>query len=258
MLATFAEAARYLERTDYLSAATRNAQFLLDSLRPEGQLRRAWRAGQAANEVFLEDFAALILGLLELYQTDFDARWFAAARDLADEMIVRFQDPAGGFFDTPADGELLLLRPKDVQDNAVPSGNALASEALLKLAAYTDRGDYRDLAERALNQPVESALRYPTSFGRWLCAADFALAAVKQAALIFPGDASLSGPLLQAVRGKYRPNVVVAAANIPVSAGTPPLLSDRPLLEGRPTAYVCEGFVCRRPVHTVEELESQL
>src|SRR5574341_1200012 len=156
--------------------AIRSAEFLLSALRPKGRLKHSWRAGKTINEVFLEDYAALILGLLELYQTDFNDAWFKSARELADEMIDLFSDPAGGFFDTSRDEKSLLLRPKGVQDNATPSGNALACEALLKLAAFTDEGHrYRDLAEKALGLVVGLAVRYPTAFGRWLSAADFAL-----------------------------------------------------------------------------------
>ena len=146
--------------TTWHKAATRNAEFLLTVLRPDGKLRRSWRDGKTTDEVFLEDYAALILGLLELYQTDFNNRWFSSALELAGEMIQRFSDPVGGFFDTPADGESLLVRPKDLQDNATPSGNALAVEALLKLSALTGRGDFRDLAEAAL-RPAADPRRAP-------------------------------------------------------------------------------------------------
>jgi len=139
---------------------------------PNGELRRAWRNGTTTNAVFLEDYAALILGLLELYQTDFDNKWFKSACELTDEMTDKFSDPNGGFFDTPHDGEALLIRPKDIQDNATPSGNALACEALLKLASLTDEGKYRDLAEKTLGLMGDSALRYPLGFARWLSTAE--------------------------------------------------------------------------------------
>jgi uncharacterized protein len=156
----------------------------LTVLRPDGKLRRVWQDGKISGEVFLEDYAALILGLVELYQVDFNIRWFAAAQELADEMIARFIDPTGGFFDTPIDSEVWLLRSKDLQDNVTPSGNALAIETLLKLAAFTGRADYRDLAEKFLRLVTEPALHYPTAFARWLTAADFALAQVKQIAIV--------------------------------------------------------------------------
>jgi len=233
----------------YYKLATRNAEFLLNALRPSGKLKHSWREGKTTDAVFLEDYAALILGLLELYQTDFNDKWFAFAKELADEMIELFNDPAGGFFDTSKDGEALLLRPKDVQDNATPSGNALACEALLKLAAFTDEGKYRDLAEKSLRLVVGMAVRYPTAFGRWLSAADFALGKVKQVAVLGEaGDLNFQR-LLQAIRVKFRPNVVVAASPYPIKENAPALLKDRALLDGKTTAFVCEGFMCKRPTN---------
>jgi uncharacterized protein YyaL (SSP411 family) len=262
MLGTLAEAARVIDepelRDKYLVLATRNADFLLDALRPNSNLRRSWRQGKATNEVFLEDYAALILGLLELYQTDFQPKWFTYAQELADEMIELFTDANGGFFDTSKDSGELLIRPKDLQDNAVPSGNALACEALLKLAAFTDSGPYRDIAEKSLRLISNHALRYPTSFARWLSAADFALGNVKQVAVIYESNPEEARELLQTVQSMYRPNTIVAASPWPAPQGAPALLADRPLRAGKPTVYVCEGFVCRMPVNTISDLEGLL
>ena len=262
MLAAAAEASRAIDDSElqhkYLIMATRNADFLLDALRPDGRLKRSWRQGKATDEVFLEDYAALILGLLELYQTDFQEKWFASAQQLAEEMVDLFADPNGGFFDTSKNGEELLLRPKDLQDNATPSGNALACEALLKLAAFTDNGSYRDRAEQSLNLIAQHALRYPTSFGRWLSAADFALANVKQVAVVYSSDLEEARGLLQTVQSAYRPNIVVAASSQPPSETSPFLLKERPLKENQPTVYVCEGFVCKMPVNTISELQGLL
>jgi hypothetical protein len=243
----------------YHNLATRNANFLLAHLRRDGKLYRSWRDGTTTKAVFLEDYASLILGLLELYQTDFDNKWFTSALELAEEMIRRFRDAAGGFFDTPADGETLLIRPRDLQDNATPSGSALATEALLKLSALTGRGDFRDLAETALRQVTEFAVRYPTAFGRWLSAAEFAQARVKQVAIIVSEDGQGNAQgLLNAVRAEYRPNVVVAAARHPVQSDAPSLLHGRPLVDGKTAAYICEGFVCLRPVTDKNELRDLL
>jgi uncharacterized protein YyaL (SSP411 family) len=238
--------------------ATRNAEFLLSALRPNGKLKHSWRDNKTTSEVFLEDYAALILGLLELYQTDFNNKWFASAKELAVEMIELFEDPQGGFFDTAKDGEVLLLRPKDVQDNATPSGNALACEALLKLAAFTDEGKYRDLAEKALGLVVGMSARYPTAFGRWLSAADFALEKTKQVAVLYEADGEEASALIRVVRSAYRPNAIIAASSYPPSNDAPALLSNRPLKNGKPTAYVCEGFVCKHPVTAISELQELL
>ncbi len=253
MLSTFAEAARVLNNELYLEIAARNADFLLTALRPQGKLRRSWRLGLTGDEVFLEDYASLMLGLLELYQADFNNRWFMEASALAVEMIKRFSDPAGGFFDTPSDADIVLIRSRDLQDNATPSGNALAAEALLKLAAFSGQTDYVKQAETTLSLVAGQAERYPTAFGYWLSAADLALGNEKQVALIGdPGD-TLTRSFLGEIRRTWRPNLVVAACNYPPSKGVPALLIDRPMLDGKPTAYVCEGFVCRQPVNSIDE-----
>ncbi len=262
MLAAFAEAARVIGSVDlnrrYRKVATRNAEFLLSALRPNGKLRRAWRDGTTTDAVFLEDYAALILGLLELYQTDFDNKWFTSARELTDEMIEKFSDPNGGFFDTPHAGEALLIRPKDISDNATPSGNALACEVLLKLAAYTDKGNYRDLAEQALAIMGDSALRYPLGFARWLSAAQNAQGNTKQVAVMGEAGEEMFERMLKVVRAEYRPRVVAAASSYPPPKDSPALLNDRVLVNGKATAYVCEGFVCKYPTNDPEIFTAQL
>ena len=270
MLASFAEAARVLENDvvasetkqpnndKYHQLAIRSADFLLTHLRSGAGLRRSWRSGKTTNEVFLEDYAALILGLLELYQTDFDTRWFSAAKELADEMIPKFSDPAGGFFDTPNDGESLLIRPKDVQDNATPCGNSLACEALIKLAAFTGEGRYRDLAEKSLGLATRYALQYPLGFGRWLTAAQLASGTLKQVAAVGEAGDPNFQRLLKAIRAEYRPGVVVAASSSLKKEKAPALLNDRAMVKGSAAAYVCEGFVCKQPVTDAEALAAQL
>ncbi|HKI54523.1 MAG TPA: thioredoxin domain-containing protein [Anaerolineales bacterium] len=272
MLAAIAEASRTITddgdialssyhppRNDmYYHLATRSAEFLLNSLRLEDKLKHSWREGKTTNEVFLEDYAASILGLIELYQTDFDNKWFASAKELTDEMIDLFEDPNGGFFDTSKDGEQLLLRPKDVQDNATPSGNSLACEALLKMAEFTGEGKYRALAEKALGLVIGMAPQYPTSFGRWLSAADFALGNVKQIAVTYDADGVDVSDLIQLIQSKYRPNTIVAASTYPPLSDAPSLLNDRPAKKGKPTVYLCEGFVCKNPINSLDDLKSLL
>ena len=258
MLSAFSEAGRAFDNTSYLEIASRNADFLLNSLRQEGKLRRTWRLGQTGQEVFLEDYAALILGLLELYQSDFNLRWFTEACQLAVEMLDRFSDPAGGFFDTAREAEELLTRPKDLQDNATPSGNALAAEALLRLAALTEASDWRQAAEKTLDLVADMAPRYPTAFGRWLSAADFALGKVDQVAMLGDPEDERTQALINVLRNIYHPNMVVAASSYPPPKGAPALLAGRPLLDRQPTAYVCQGFVCLRPVTQPDELTRQL
>jgi uncharacterized protein YyaL (SSP411 family) len=250
-LAAFAEAGRVVDepakKTAYLEMATRNAHFLLSHLRPGGTLRRMWRAGHAGDEVFLEDYGAVILGLLQLYQSDFDPRWFAAARQLANEMVGQFADPSGGFFDTPANATELLFRPKDLQDNATPSGNSLAAEALLELADLSDDRHFRNLAEGSLRLVGNDAARYPISFPRWLSAADRALAGSQQVAILFP-TAERPTELVDILRERFRPRLLAAVSSYPPAENAPPLLAARAAVGGLPTAYVCRDFQCKMPV----------
>jgi len=259
MLHAFAEAGCVLDdekkASEYVILATRSANFLLNHLYANGKLHRSWRDGKRTDEVFLEDYASLIISLLALYQTDFDNHWFVAAMELADGMLLRFGDSSGGFFDTPNDGEVLLIRPKDLQDNATPSGNALACEALLKLAAFTDKGQYRDAAEKALRSITDMALRYPTGFARWLSAADFALDNGKQIAVVLDAMTKDAQEMIQFIQSEYRPNTIIAASTYPPPKSAPALLMDRPLKENKPTVYVCEYFVCKQPVNSIEELK---
>jgi uncharacterized protein YyaL (SSP411 family) len=258
MLVAFAEAGRYLNRPDFLQAAIRNADFLLAEMKMEDRLLRSWRDGKAAHNATLEDYAALILGLLALYQADSQARWFSTARVLADEMVAHFRDPSGGFFDTRDDHESLILRLKDTQDNAIPSGNALAALALLQLSAYTGSGEWRSIAEEMLGNIMAIAQRYPTSFGQWLSAVDFAVGPIQEVAILgetkSPGFQALAAVLAQT----YRPRMVSALSTCPPGKGSPELLANRPLQNRQATAYVCQGFVCQKPVNLPEALANLL
>ncbi len=262
MLVAFAEAARYLKREDYLQIARQNAHFLLRELHPADRLLRSWRAGRAAHNAYLEDVAALILGLFALYQSDPDVHWYAAAEKLATEMLVHYKDPAGSFFDTRDDHEALITRPKDLQDNATPSGNALAAMALLQLAAYSGNGDYYDLPAGMLGAIQFTAARYPTSFAQWLCAGNFALAEGREIAIVNKEKDKQVGKegneLLDVIWSEWRPYDVVALSAHPPAAGSPLLLADRPLKDGKTTAYVCHKFVCKLPVNTAGDLAKEL
>jgi uncharacterized protein YyaL (SSP411 family) len=258
MLLTFAEAARYLKRADYLQAAVRNADFLLTQLHPDDRLLRAWREGQARHNAYLEDYAALILGLLALYQSDPNPRWYQWASRLTDDMVEYFQDPSGGFFDTRSDHETLFTRPKDLQDNAIPSGNSLATSALLQMAAYSGRGEWRDIAVEALGSIVTVATRHPTAFAKWLSALDFAVGPVVEVAILGNFEDSHTQALIQALWSAPRLRLVVALAEYPPNPASPPLLHERGLLQDQPTAYICQNFLCRQPVNEPAQLLEQL
>ncbi|MGH2901756.1 MAG: thioredoxin domain-containing protein, partial [Solirubrobacteraceae bacterium] len=147
----------------YQAAAVRAAGAIVDGLlSDDGRLGRSWKDGRATGQGVLEDYANLAEGLLALYEATFDERWFTTARKLADAILERFADPEGGFFDTASDHERLVTRPKDIQDNATPSGGAVATVVLLRLAALTGESHYRDAAARALATVTGYVGRYPT------------------------------------------------------------------------------------------------
>lgn len=257
-LSAFAEASRYLGRQDYLDAAIHNARFMLNNLYIENRLLRSWRDGHAKHNAYLEDYAGLILALLSLYQSDPNLEWYTTAVKLADEMVTHFADSDGGFFDTRDDHETLLVRPKDIQDNATPSGNALAVAALLQVATYDDHTEWRSLAENMLASIQNVVLRYPTAFAQWLCAADFAAGPRQEVAIIGDPDHPQTREFLKTIWKSYRPRQVTAISAYPPGSGSPTLLKDRPLINDLPTAYVCQGFVCLKPVNSPDEMEAQL
>ena len=264
MLAALAEAARARSLGDraaaYRSAAERNAAFLLRAMRtPAGRLLRTWKDGQAKLNAYLEDYACVVEGLLELYQTTFEEQWFSAARELAETMLAHYADPSGGFFDTSDDHETLITRPKDLQDNAVPSGNAMAATVLLKLAAFTGEESYAHHAASLLGTLQPAMIQSPLGFAQWLCALDFAAGQPHEIAIVStqPGSGDAEA-LLDVVRTGYRPNQVVAFAQSDRRGAAIPLLQDRPAMNGKATAYVCRHFTCQRPTTEPDMLRQQL
>jgi len=279
MLAAFAEAARALAppptiggegqgtKADvYRQIAERNADFLLRELRrKDGRLHRSWKeppAGPRPTEAhingYLEDYTHLIEGLLELYQTTFEPRWYQAARELADLMIEHFSDTTGGFFDTSDDHEALIIRPKGLQDNAVPSGSAMAAFALLRLAGPCGEPRYAELAQRSLAQVQPLLTRYPLGFGQWLIALGYALACPREVAIVGDPDAADTRALLEVCRVGYRPHQIVALGTPDAETSAIPLLQGRSRIGGRATAYVCVGMACRAPVTDPAALQASL
>src|SRR4029079_11207717 len=265
-IGAFADAARLVsfaedgadETARYRAVAERAADAILSGLLgADGRLGRSWKDGRASGQGVLEDSANLAEGLLALYEATFDERWFTGARSLADGILGRFGDRAGGFFDDAIDHEQLVTRPKDVQDNATLSGGAMATLVLLRLAALTGASRYREAAERGLATTTPYMVRYPTAFAQWLQATDFALAPVAEIAIVGdPGEVA-TRELLEVASGHYAPNRVVALHAAEGESGVP-LLADRTRLKDRPTAYVCRGFACRLPVTDPDALAEQL
>jgi uncharacterized protein YyaL (SSP411 family) len=259
MLRAFADAARALGRADYRAAAERNATFLLDSMSRDGRLLRTYKDGTAKLNGYLEDYAALALGLVSLYQLSFEPRWFAAARDLVEATVRHFWDTEeGGFFSTSDDHETLISRPKDLFDNAVPSGNSMAVEALLMLSALSGNQEHADYAERTLHQLSGVMARAPGAFGRLLCALELELATPTEVAIAGELNAAPTLDLLRVISGAYLPTVVTAVTQPGALEAGIALLEGRAPEDGQPAAYVCRRFACRRPVTTPEALAAEL
>ena len=260
MLAAVAEAAAILDRADYRGLAIHNADFLLREARRNGRLLRVVPRGQSIILGFQDDYAFLIHGLLALYEATFDLHWLEEARNLADEMIRLFWDDRGGFFQTGRDQPDLVTRPMDVYDNAVPSGNAMGADVLLRLAHLLGDEDYSRRSLATLERFREILGRVPTAFGYLLCVIDRTLATPKEVALVGPLDSSHTRALLDVVHSRYLPNRLLAAAEPgdPRPAALIPLLQERDLLDGHPTAYVCENYACQLPTHDPAELARQL
>jgi uncharacterized protein YyaL (SSP411 family) len=257
-LRAFAEAADALGRDDYRAAALKNADFLLTTMQRDGRLLRAWRQGQARLDAYLEDYAALANALLSVYALTGEPRYFTAARDLGDDLLRRFWDDATqGFFDTAADHEALIGRPRELADNATPAGASQACEALLRLTALTGEPRYSDHAERALLPLIPLMLRSPAGFGRYLVALDDLIGPFYEVALVGKADDARLAALRNAVASHDQPRMALAWGE-PSDTPTVPLLADRGLVDGAPAAYVCRRFVCQRPVTTPAELRALL
>jgi uncharacterized protein len=257
VLVALSEAAQAWNRPADLATAQRLASFLTEELSPGGDLRRSDRRGRTGPRAFLEDHAAVGLGLLTLYQTDFDERWYLAAVRHADVILERFTDGDQALFDTSSDQQGLLIRPRSYQDSPTPSGAAMAAELMLSLLSLTgeDKWSGPPMAYLASTQGI--AAQHPTAFGAALANLQAWLAPQRQLAIVGRPPSADFQALLRATRNSYEPRLAVAGG--PSSeAGAVPLLRGRSLLDGRATAYLCEHFACRLPVTSAEDLVVQL
>ena len=258
----FAEAGAAFGEARYLEIATSCAAFVSSELRDEGgRLLRSWRRGVRGGPAFCDDHALFASACLTLYELTGDLRWFLEARTLGDDLLRLFLDEErGGFFQTGSDVAPLVVRPKDLYDNAVPSGNSAAAEVLLRLSMLTGETRYQAAALGALGIVADAMSRAPTGFGHALCALDLWLGPSREVAIVGDPDDARTRALMDVIRGAFRPNIVLATARAGDGASwdAVALLRDRGTIDGRPAAYVCEHHVCRLPVTTPEELEDLL
>ena len=256
MLRSFAEAGAVFDRPDYVEIANQNANFLLEHLLSEGRLLRTYRDGKAKLNGYLEDYAFLIDALIALHEATLEPRWAQEAITLGRSMVDLFwDDTQGQFYDTGSDHEELIIRPRDITDNALPCGNSMAVDVLLRLSMIAGDGDLQQRATTGLRSMRELMTGFASGAGHWLCALDFYLSKPKEIAIIGDPVEHATRELLYEVYRHYIPNrVVLGRSDGQNELPGAPLLEGRQQIDGNPTAYVCENYVCQLPVNAPEAL----
>jgi hypothetical protein len=247
----------------WIAAAERAAELVLGRMRPEGRLHRTWKDGRARIPAFLDDYAFLAQGLLDLHEATFAPRWLEEAIGLCQEVERLFGDPAGGgWFTTASDQDPLLVREKPSHDGAEPSGASVALRNALRLAAFTGDDRWRKVAERALRFYGPLLAEAPVALSEMLLALDFFTDAPREVVLVWPEDAPRPEELLRVLRRTFLPNRALAGA--PEGAALEALGRSTPLVRGkiaaggRATVYVCEHGLCRMPAIEPEKLAAQI
>ncbi len=249
MLSAMAEAARVFGELRYRDAARRTADFLLTHhTKTDGRLLRTSRAGRAHLDAYLEDYAFLAEGLLDLYEAGADESYLRTAAKLADYLMTDFHDAEqGGFFTTAKDHESLILRARDGADGATPSANAVAASALARLSFHFDRHDWREAAIGAIRAYGRQIARYPRAFAKSLAVVDFLTEGPVELAFVGGRHPDELIALQRAGAGVYLPNRIIATATGTASASLP-LLQGKEPVGGRAALYICRNFACQHPI----------
>ncbi|HUW17810.1 MAG TPA: thioredoxin domain-containing protein [Sedimentisphaerales bacterium] len=263
MVSSLAYGGAVLEERKYVIAAERAVEFVLNRLRRDGRLMRYYRGGKAVGPAFLDDYAFMIMGLLDLYEATFDVKWLLEARNLAERMVEQFGDESGGgFFLAGKDGKQLFAREKPGYDGAVPSGNSIAALVLLRLGRFTAQEQFTERGKQVLEAFSAQLSKSPASSSAMLTALDFRLGPTQE--IVIAGDSEQAGTkeMLKLVRSKFLPNAVILFHGAGESGSAieriNPFLKGQAVTGGRATAYVCENYVCRKPVSSVSQLKTLL
>jgi uncharacterized protein YyaL (SSP411 family) len=263
VISALARAGFVLDRQDFLEQAERTARFVLSSLRSEGRLLRSYGEGRARFNAYLDDYAALIAGLIDLYESTGEIGWFRDAVQLQEVLDEHYWDSgSAGYFMTSDDHEQLLTREKPAYDGAMPSGNSLALMNLVRLHALTLNDAYRARAAAQLRFFGERLERYPTGLSEMLLALQFGLDDPLEIIIVTPSDRSQAKVFMDVLRRTFLPNVVVSVAvegaELQAQAKWLPPLERKTARGGRATAYVCRNGVCRLPVTDAERFAREL
>jgi uncharacterized protein YyaL (SSP411 family) len=262
MIAALARGAKVLGKQGYSEAAGKAAGFVLDKMRsPEGRLIHRYRDGEAAIPGYLDDYAFMTWGLIELYEATFESQWLAEALALAEGMTDLFADPDnGGFFFTGSDAEELIVRTKETYDGAVPSGNSVAALCLLKLGRMTGSHELEARSDSLLDEFSGQLSGSPTAYTQMLIALDFASGPAREFVISGSrGDAEAEA-MLRDIAGRFMPGAVTLFRPLEGGEilGIAPLLEGMAAVDGRATAYVCEGFKCSAPAVGLEEFQRRM
>jgi hypothetical protein len=255
-----AKAGVILSRPDYLSAAEKAADFILTKMsRPDGRLLHTYRHGEAKLDAYLDDYAYLDNALVTLYESSFDEKWIEEAVRLADLLLSRFaDDERGGFYFTADDHEQLIARNKDLHDSSVPSGNAMAATALLRLGKLCGRNDYLSAAEGALLAGLSVMEQSPTAAGQLLIALDMYLGPMPEIVVVGPDNDDTRAALTD-LRQRFIPRRVIGRGKpgLQHSSHLAPLFAGRTSAGDTPSAYICENFACQAPISGLEAIRQQ-
>ncbi|MDX2153128.1 MAG: thioredoxin domain-containing protein [Bryobacteraceae bacterium] len=258
MVSAFAKGAQVLSDNRYEEAAVRAADFVLSTMYRDGVLLRRFRDGDAAIPGFLDDYAFFGLALVDLYETTFELRYLETAVELARSMRLLFEDQEhGGFYSTAPEEGNLVLRLKDDYDGAEPSGNSAAAMLLLRLAQFTNDGEFQNAANRTLEAFASRLNSAPIAVPQMMVALDFATSKPKQVILVGERGSEGIGAMLRALRSRFVPNSITVVADGPEAqrklAEWNAPVAQMTAVEGKATAYVCENYACQLPVNDVEK-----
>jgi uncharacterized protein YyaL (SSP411 family) len=254
MIAAFARAAQVLDDSRYRDAAVRAAGFIRDEMLDGTALLHVYCGGAQKIPGYVDDYAAVAIAMTDVYEATSDASWLHLAGELIDAMLARFHDNATNtFFLTTSAHSNLYMRPQPTYDGAVPSGNSLATMAMLRLSYYLDRADWRTLAIDALGAGSDMMKQAPRGFMNQLLTVDYHLHPPAEIAIL--GCGAEADAMRRVVNSTFVPNRILVAAD---SAIDLPLLQGKEMIDGKPTAFVCRNYACQLPVTTPDALAEQL
>jgi hypothetical protein len=260
MIAALAKGARAFGEPGLLRAASRAANFILSRMRSaNGRLLHRYREKEAAIPAMLDDYAYMTWGLLELYESSFEASYLKAALELTQDLTAHFwDDTEGGFFLAPDDGDRMLVRRKDFSDGAAPSGNAVSMLNLLRLSRLTAKADLEEKAHEIARSIAGSVHRFPTTHTHLLSALDFGLGPSYEVVIVGDEEAEDTKAMLDALQRPFLPNIVTLfrplGPELAEITKIAPFTQGQKNINGRATAYVCLRYNCKLPTNDVKEM----